>query len=197
MLPAQLVLRADPSPNPRMVERPPLSGDAAVDAAVGSGGFTPGDVALYLGRSHFGAVATVSGFEEGKGLEVFVEPVPTCTGVGRRILQGVFGGRYEHPGSVARKLGLNTRALSQLTGPLWVAPTKDCGRFDRIDIGLNLKSGNKGLCVADYTRPQKEGNGWEFSQQAIKLLQAISEHSTLNTEPSTLNPKPLTLNPKL
>jgi 5'-3' exoribonuclease 1 len=87
-------------------------------------------------------------------------------------------------------LGLNTRALSQLTGPLWVAPTKDCGRFDRIDIGLNLKSGNKGLCVADYTRPQKEGNGWEFSQQAIKLLQAISEHSTLNTEPSTLNPKP-------
>jgi hypothetical protein len=185
MMPAQLVLRSDPSPSPRMAERPALSGDTATDAAAGSGGFSPGDAALYLGRSHFGAVASVAAVEEGKGLEVFVEPVPPCTGVGRRILQGVFGGRYEHPPAVARKVGLNTRALSQLTGPLWVAPTKDCGRFDRIDIGLNLKSGNKGLCVADYTRPQKEGpdvekggrpGGWEFSQQAIKLLQEYKQY---------------------
>lgn len=143
LTPAQLAIRSDPSPSPRMTERPALTGDAAADAAAGSGGFFPGDAALYLGRSHFGAVATVATVEEGKGLEVFVEPVPPCTGVGRRILQGVFGGRYEHAGAVARKVGLNARALGQLTGPLWVAPTRDCGRFDRVDVGLNLKVGSR------------------------------------------------------
>ena len=86
-------------------------------------------------------------------------------------MHGHQGGRWENLGALARKLSTSPRALSVLTGPLWVAPTKDAGRFDRIDIGLNLKSGNKGLCVADYTRPMKEGNGWEFSQQCVKLLQ--------------------------
>jgi len=133
--------------------------------------FAVGDAALYLGRSHFGAVATVAGVEEGKGLEVTVEPVPPDTGIARRMMQGHQGGRWENLGALARKLSTSPRALSVLTGPLWVAPTKDAGRFDRIDIGLNLKSGNNGLCVADYTRPMKEGNGWEFSQQCVKLLQ--------------------------
>ena len=103
--------------------------------------------------------------------EVFVEPVPPDTGIARRMMLGHQGGRWENLGALARKLSTSPRALSVLTGPLWIAPTKDAGRFDRIDIGLNLKSGNKGLCVADYTRPMKEGNGWEFSQQCVKLLQ--------------------------
>ena len=81
------------------------------------------------------------------------------------------GGRYEPIGAVARKVGLNPRAAAQLTGPVWVAPTPDCGRFDRIDLGLNLKSAAKGLCVADYSRPGKDGNGWEFSQLTVKLIQ--------------------------
>ena len=170
-VPVNVVLLADPSPSPRLAERPALTGDAAKDAKAAVSGFSVGDATLYLGRSHFGAVATIAAIDEAKGLEVTIEPSAACTGVGRRILQGVFGGRYENPGAVARKLGLNPRALSQLTGPLWIAPTKDCGRFDRVDVGLNLKSGNKGLCVSDYTRPQKEGNGWEYSQHAIKLMQ--------------------------
>ena len=167
LLPAQLVLASNASPSPRMQERPALDGDDFKS----TGGFAVGDAALYLGRSHFGAVATVASVEEGKGLEVFVEPVPPDTGIARRMMQGHQGGRWENLGALARKLSTSPRALSVLTGPLWVAPTKDAGRFDRIDIGLNLKSGNKGLCVADYTRPMKEGNGWEFSQQCVKLLQ--------------------------
>ena len=167
LLPAQLALATDPSPSPRLTERPAADAADADDL----GGFAAGDAALYLGRSHFGAVATVAGAVVGKGLECFVEPVPPCTGVGRRILQGVMGGRYEAPYAVAKKLGLSLRGLSVLTGPLWVAPTKDAGRFDRVDLGLNLKSAAKGLCVADYTRPGKDGNGWEYSQNAVKLMQ--------------------------
>ena len=79
-------------------------------------------------------------------------------------------------GAVARKVGLSPRALSQLTGPLWIAPTADAGRGDKVDLGLNLKSAAKGLCVADYSRPGKDGNGWEFSQLTIKLLQDYKKH---------------------
>ena len=167
LLPSQLVIASNASPSPRMQERPALDGDDVKS----TGGFAVGDAALFLGRSHFGAVATVASVGEGTGLEVFVEPVPPDTGIARRMMLGHQGGRWENLGALARKLSTSPRALSVLTGPLWIAPTKDAGRFDRIDIGLNLKSGNKGLCVADYTRPMKEGNGWEFSQQCVKLLQ--------------------------
>ena len=63
LLPAQLALAADPSPSPRLTERP--AADADADDLGG-----PGDVALYLGRSHFGAVATVANGVAGKGLDV-------------------------------------------------------------------------------------------------------------------------------
>ena len=172
-VPAQLVLAADPNPSPRLAERPALA--AASDESSAAGGFRAGDAALFLGRSHFGAAATVVGLDA-RGLEVSVEPAAPCTGVGRRILQGVQGGRYEHLGAVARKVGLSPRALSQLTGPLWISPTKNAGRHDRVDLGLNLKSVAKGLCVADYSRPGKDGAGWEFSQLTIKLLQDYKKH---------------------
>ena len=185
LLPAQLALAADPSPSPRLTERPAADADAD-----DLGGFSAGDVALYLGRSHFGAVATVANGVAGKGLECLVDPVPPCTGVGRRILQGVAGGRYEAPYALAKKLGLSPRGLSVLTGPLWVAPTKDAGRFDRVDLGLNLKSAAKGLCVADYTRPGRDGNGWEYSQNAAKLMQEYkSKHgwvfNAINADPDS------------
>ena len=173
-VPAQLVLAADPNPSPRLAERPALL-EAASDESSAAGGFRAGDAALFLGRSHFGAAATVVG-SDARGLEVSVEPAAPCTGVGRRILQGVQGGRYEHLGAVARKVGLSPRALSQLTGPLWISPTKNAGRHDRVDLGLNLKSVAKGLCVADYSRPGKDGAGWEFSQLTIKLLQDYKKH---------------------
>ena len=174
-IPAQLVLAADPNPSPRLAERPSLREKDGAEGVVSDGGFRPGDAALFLGRSHFGAAATVTG-ADARGLEVSVEPAAPCTGVGRRILQGVQGGRYEPLGAVARKVGLSPRALSQLTGPLWVAPTEDAGRRDRVDLGLNLKSAAKGLCVADYSRPGKDGNGWEFSQLTIKLLQDYKKY---------------------
>ena len=185
--PAQLVLASDPNPNPRLVEKP--SSVRFTDDPIGivrgatatrtqeeiTGGFLAGDFALFLGRSHFGAVATVLGWDA-RGLQVAAAPAPPCTGIGRRILQGVSGGRYERSGAVARKVGLSPRALSQLTGPLWIAPREDSGRFDRVDVGLNLKSAAKGLCVADYSRPGMDGNGWEFSLLAVRLLQEYKKH---------------------
>ena len=182
LVPAHLALASDPSPSPRLKERGPTmnatSGasdpaDPNADASSGdSGGFRAGDAALYLGRSHFGAIATVAGFVPGRGLECFVQPAAPDTGVGRRVLQASSAaGRFEPAGAVARKLGLHPRALSALTGPLWIAPTKDCGRFDRVDVGLNLKSAAKGLCVSGFTRPGKDGAGWDYGQGAIQLMQ--------------------------
>ena len=184
MVPAHLALASDPSPSPRLKERGPTinnatsggadsSADPNADASSGdSGGFRAGDAALYLGRSHFGAIATVAGFVPGRGLECFVQPAAPDTGVGRRVLQASSAaGRFEPAGAVARKLGLHPRALSALTGPLWIAPTKDCGRFDRVDVGLNLKSAAKGLCVSGFTRPGKDGAGWDYGQGAIQLMQ--------------------------
>ena len=182
LVPAHLALASDPSPSPRLKERGPTmnatSGasdpaDPNADASSNdSGGFRAGDAALYLGRSHFGAIATVAGFVPGRGLECFVQPAAPDTGVGRRVLQASSAaGRFEPAGAVARKLGLHPRALSALTGPLWIAPTKDCGRFDRVDVGLNLKSAAKGLCVSGFTRPGKDGAGWDYGQGAIQLMQ--------------------------
>jgi len=59
-------------------------------------------------------------------------------------------------------------------------PRPDCG-FSSIQRRMSSCSHShrpscKGLCVANYCRPQKSGNGWEFSQQAIKLLQEYKQH---------------------
>ena len=176
-VPAELVLAADPSPSPRLAERPALSadGDGGGEDAT-TGGFTTGDAALFLGRSHFGATAAMSA-QSGRARRRFPHrPAAPCTGVGCRILQGVQGGQYEHVEARWRaQSGLSPRALSQLTGPLWIAPTKDAGRHDRVDLGLNLKSAAKGLCVADYSRPGKDGSGWEFVAP-IRLLQDYKKH---------------------
>ena len=163
-VPMQLVIAKHNAPSARMEERP------ALDANEYAGDFAEGDVALFLGRSHFGALVTVTEVSA-SGLAVSVAPVPLDTGAARRILQGV-GQRYMQGGEVARKLGVHPKVVGQITGAVWVQENAKASRHDRVDIGLNLKHNAKNLCVAGYCRPiQGDKPGWEYSQEALRVMQ--------------------------
>jgi 5'-3' exoribonuclease 1 len=163
-VPIQLVIAKHNAPSTRMDERP------ALDANESTGDFNEGDVALFLGRSNFGALAAVTDVSPA-GLGVSLHPVPLDTGLSRRILKGV-GQRYMASGEMARKLGVNPKVIGCLTGAVWVQENAKASRGDRVDIGLNLKHNGKMLCVAGYCRPtQGDKQGWEYSQDALRVLQ--------------------------
>jgi len=129
--------------------------------------------ALFLGRSHFGALAHVV---DGPGSDgtyaVSVLPEAPDAGTAKRVFAGA-PGRFERSGAVARKLRLSPRLLGQLTGAVWV-------RIDdsaKVDVGLNLKSAKHGLCVPDYCRPTKEDDGWEYSDATARLIAAYAQQA--------------------
>ena len=162
-VPLQLVIAKHNAPPKRLDERP------ALDASEAAGDYTEGEVALFLGRSHFGALATVTEVSS-NGVSVCVAPVPLDTGAARRILQGV-GQRYMQGGELARKLGVHPKVVGQITGAVWVQENAKASRGDRVDLGLNLKHNGKNLCVAGFCRPtQGEKAGWEYSQDALRVL---------------------------
>src|SRR5690606_31675964 len=66
--------------------------------------------------------------------------------------------------AVARKLRILPLVLSKITASFSVMSGEE-----RCNLGLNLKFEAKKLKVLGYSR--KRGNGWEFSEKAIKLLQ--------------------------
>ena len=163
-VPIQLVIAKHNAPSTRMDERP------ALDVGESTGDFVDGDVALFLGRSNFGALAVVTDVSPA-GLGVSLHPVPLDTGLSRRILKGV-GQRYMASGEMARKLGVNPKVIGCLTGAVWVQESAKASRGDRVDVGLNLKHNGKMLCVAGYCRPtQGDKPGWEYSQEALRVLQ--------------------------
>ena len=164
MVPIQLVIAKHNAPSSRMEERP------ALDAGEAAGDFQEGDIALYLGRSYFGALAVVTDVSP-SGLGVSLHPVPLDTGVSRRILNGV-GQRYMSGGEIARKLGVHPKVIGCITGAVWAQENAKAPRSERIDIGLNLKHNGKMLCVAGFCRPtQGDKPGWEYSQEALRVLQ--------------------------
>ena len=164
MVPIQLVIAKHNAPSSRLEERP------ALDVGEATGDFKEGDVALYLGRSHFGALAVVTDVSSG-GLSVALHPVPLDTGASRRILNGV-GQRYMAGGEIARKLGVHPKVIGCITGAVWAQENAKAARGDRVDIGLNLKHNGKMLCVAGFCRPTLgEKAGWEYSQEALRVLQ--------------------------
>ena len=163
-VPIQLVIARHNAPSARMEERP------ALEAGEGAGDFTEGDVALFLGRSHFGALAVVTDVST-NNLAVSLHPVPLDTGVSRRILNGV-GQRYMSSGELARKLGINPKVIGCITGAVWVQENAKASRHDRVDVGLNLKHNAKMLCVSGFCRPmQGDKSGWEYSQETLRVLQ--------------------------
>jgi 5'-3' exoribonuclease 1 len=162
--PLQLTLRRNPAPDPRF--EPEAAGAALAGATL-----APGARAIFLGRAHYGCVATVLPDAAGAGLgprgeaaagrrphyRVEVAPSPAATAqaaaAARRILGNV-GVAYQPSGQVARRLGVSSRTLGRITGNVWVQVGEE--RRDRVDVGLCVKHGGKNLYVPDFVAPAED-----------------------------------------
>ena len=160
--PLQATLRKCPGgADPRSQERP------ACDASA----LPQHGPALFLGRSHFGALARVVEGPLGDGTyTVAVTAFPPDAGAAKRCFAGAQA-RFERSGQLARRLRLSPRLLGQLTGSVWVRVDE----ATRLDCGLNLKNAKQGLCVPDYCRPTQDEDGWEYSEQAGRLVGAYAQ----------------------
>ena len=130
LYPIQATLRRNVAPDPRLEPK-------AAAARLGALEFRPGSQALFLGRAHYGCVATVlpsasPGLsKQGKqlaaapsrALRVHVEPAPPATAsaasTAKRLLTGVTT-QFLQSGQVARRLGIDPRTLGKLTGNVYV-----------------------------------------------------------------------------
>ncbi|DBA92644.1 TPA: hypothetical protein ACH3X1_002861 [Trebouxia sp. C0004] len=188
LYPLQASLRRNPAPDPR---RDPSS----VGSQLGALKFETGQKALFLGRAYYGCVATVlppvtAGLTR-KGsklpaasssnmLHIEVAPVPpasaTAQATARRILGGVRV-QYLPSGQVARRLHMSSRTLGKITGNLWLQ-TGD----EKVDLGLCVKHGAKGMCVPDYVQAQPDNSGWAYSQALVTVIEQYkARHSWVFT----------------
>ncbi|KAA6417737.1 MAG: 5 -3 exoribonuclease 1, partial [Trebouxia sp. A1-2] len=188
LYPLQASLRRNPAPDPR---RDP----STVGSQLGALKFETGQKALFLGRAYYGCVATVlppvnAGLTR-KGskvlaasssnmLHIEVAPTPpaaaTAQATARRILGGVRV-QYLPSGQVARWLHMSSRTLGKITGNLWLQ-TGD----EKVDLGLCVKHGAKGMCVPDYVQAQPDNNGWAYSQALVTVIEQYkARHSWVFT----------------
>ena len=42
---------------------------------------------------------------------------------------------------------------------------------EKVDVGLCVKHGAKGMCVPDYVQAQPDNNGWSYSQALIAVIE--------------------------
>lgn len=53
-----------------------------------------------------------------------------------------------------------------ITGNLWLQTGEE-----KVDLGLCVKHGAKGLCVPDYVQAQPDNNGWAYSQALVTVIE--------------------------
>ncbi|KAL4425618.1 hypothetical protein ABPG75_009634 [Micractinium tetrahymenae] len=184
--PLELVVRRNPAPDPRFQPETASASLAAYE-------FKPGARALFLGRSYYGCMATILP-DAGAGLtkkgqqlvagggqaerrtnfRIQLEPGPansaTIAQSAKRVL-GNINVQYSPSGQVARRLGVSHRTLGRMTGNVRLQAGEE--RRDRVDVGLCVKNGGKGLYVPDFARPFIEaGNakGWAYSEALVRIL---------------------------
>ena len=51
-------------------------------------------------------------------------------------------------------------------GNLWLQTGEE-----KVDLGLFVKHGGKGMCVPDYVQAQPDNNGWAYSQALITIIE--------------------------
>ncbi|KAK9843112.1 hypothetical protein WJX74_007152 [Apatococcus lobatus] len=155
----------------------------------GAGSMAPalhdGSKALFLGRAHYGCVATVipppvtgrgrkgdamvpNGYKRNAMLCVTVEPAAANSSSvmahAHRIIKEVRV-RYMPTGQVARSVNLSPSILGRIAGSLWVD-----GGDGRADIGLCVKNAPKAICVPDYAMPSQNDQGWVYTDAFVQLL---------------------------
>ena len=190
--PLTATLRKPPggAPDPRLEERAaPTPGTATDCSAAGASDGSalappprafgdaprPGDTALFLGRSHFGALVVVtsgpSSAPDAAGTySVAVTAFAPDGGAAARAFASAHHPRFERSGALARRLRLSPRALGQLTGTLWITLDGPGPSSPKLDVGLNLKNAKHGLAVPDFCRPTADDDGWEYSDDAARLI---------------------------
>lgn len=51
-------------------------------------------------------------------------------------------------------------------GNLWLQTGEE-----KVDLGLFVKHGGKGMCVPDFVQAQPDNNGWAYSQALITIIE--------------------------
>ncbi|KAJ9516840.1 hypothetical protein QJQ45_027260, partial [Haematococcus lacustris] len=155
--------------------------DIAVEPAL-----KPGDRCIFLGKTHYGCLATLLP-ELGTGLtrtgktakptgaqntfRIAVQPLgppadPDPMARAARRAASTHAPRYLHSSEVARKLGVNPRVLGRISSNVWITEGED-----RYDVGLAVRSPAKGMCVPGYVAPTEDGRGWAYSTAMVPILQ--------------------------
>ncbi|KAJ9516877.1 hypothetical protein QJQ45_027272, partial [Haematococcus lacustris] len=182
--PVQCVVRLRP-PGPPAGTPGAIPASFAEDIAV-EPALKPGDRCIFLGKTHYGCLATLLP-ELGTGLtrtgktakptgaqntfRIAVQPLgppadPDPMARAARRAASTHAPRYLHSSEVARKLGVNPRVLGRISSNVWITEGED-----RYDVGLAVRSPAKGMCVPGYVAPTEDGRGWAYSTAMVPILQ--------------------------
>jgi len=192
-VPLQLALWKAPAPDPRFVERGPLTLQDR---------FPPNANVVLTKGKYRGCQATVVGIVDGDKVGVKVQVFPPEPPFGLAIARSVQES-YISAADASKLLQIHPKVFNKITGTLNVDP----GRYD---LGLNLKYRNN-TCVLGYTRARKDdrnvnkkakkawgagdsllvigstrnGSGqeeeqrpkilWEFTPKAVRLVAAFKQ----------------------
>ena len=133
-IPLQLALLQAPAPDPRFIERGPMTLSERF----------PADSSVVLTKGKYrGCLGTVAGVTDDRNVAVKVQIVPAEPPFGLAIARSVQES-YISSADAARTLRMDGRVFGKVTGRLQFEQ-------DKYDLGLNLK-GNNGTCVVGYTR---------------------------------------------
>jgi 5'-3' exoribonuclease 1 len=197
--PLHVTLHKNPAPDPRFE----TAGFSESWSTFGQN-LEVGQSVVFLGRAHYGCSAEVSKvlYQDrdnagSKPYAILLTPAPPnstqAAHTARRILSNFNNVNYQPSGQVARKLGVSPRTLGRMTGNVWVKVGEERSRGDRVDIGLCVKNGAKGLFVPDYCiplpvasnskdnnenegrQPSKQKGGWAYSEAMVRVLQQYKQ----------------------
>eukprot|EP00529_Nitzschia_sp_RCC80_P006714 CAMPEP_0113505620 /NCGR_PEP_ID=MMETSP0014_2-20120614/35426_1 /TAXON_ID=2857 /ORGANISM="Nitzschia sp." /LENGTH=1609 /DNA_ID=CAMNT_0000400969 /DNA_START=116 /DNA_END=4945 /DNA_ORIENTATION=- /assembly_acc=CAM_ASM_000159 len=137
-VPLQLVLWQSPAPDPRFVERGPMTLQER---------YSPESNVVLTKGKYRGCLGRVVGIADDKKVGVKVLTMPPEVPFGLALARSVYES-YITSADAARILKINPMLFGRITSSLIFSQ----GNYD---LGLNLKS-QEGLCVAGYTRQKRE-----------------------------------------
>lgn len=77
---------------------------------------------------------------------------------------------YFTTSQAARALNISPLLLSRLTAKIPISTTLDESKGSRVSIGFGFKFEGKHLKAFGYARKGRAGNGWEYSEKAVSIL---------------------------
>ncbi|KAL6699905.1 exonuclease N-terminus domain-containing protein [Trichoderma pleuroticola] len=127
--------------------------------------FPQGTRAFFLGEFAYGRPLEVLGHVNGKANIVVSVPKNKEPEITKQmIFQAERNNPYTPSFAIAKKLGIHPLILSKITSSFQVISAAGL----KLNLGLNLKFEGRKLKVLGFSR--KSETGWEFSNQAVKLI---------------------------